>query len=83
MHSSWLTMCKLMCAVSYCRTYIEDYNTGTLSHKKYYDLDLYERKRALKAAKRGKTLVSAFIYPAWIVCFLLCALSGQSALHAR
>lgn len=39
---------------------MEDYNTGTLPHKKYYDLDLYERKRALKAAKKGATLVCAF-----------------------
>lgn len=38
------------------KTYVEDYNTGTLPHKKYYDLDLYERKRALKAAKKGKTV---------------------------
>ncbi|KAK9905919.1 hypothetical protein WJX75_008954 [Coccomyxa subellipsoidea] len=38
------------------KTYMEDYNTGTLPHKKYYDLDLYERKRALKAAKKGATL---------------------------
>eukprot|EP01026_Neomeris_dumetosa_P017921 TRINITY_DN1698_c0_g1_i1.p1 TRINITY_DN1698_c0_g1~~TRINITY_DN1698_c0_g1_i1.p1 ORF type:complete len:509 (-),score=77.12 TRINITY_DN1698_c0_g1_i1:1351-2715(-) len=25
------------------REYMEDYNTGTLPHKKYYDLELYER----------------------------------------
>ena len=36
---------------------MEDYNTATLPHKKYYDLDVYERKRIMKAAKKGKTLV--------------------------
>lgn len=42
---------------------MEDYNTGTLPHKKYYDLDLYEKKRALKAAKSGKNLVRASVHP--------------------
>ena len=31
------------------RTFVEDYNTGTLPHKKYYDLAAYERKKTLKA----------------------------------
>lgn len=38
---------------------MEDYNTATLPHKKFYDLDLYERRRLMKAAKKGKTLVCA------------------------
>lgn len=38
------------------RDFIEEYNTATLPHKKYYDLDLYERRRALKAAKKGVPL---------------------------
>ncbi|KAK9836123.1 hypothetical protein WJX81_003270 [Elliptochloris bilobata] len=37
------------------RTYMEDFNTGTLPHKKYYDLDAYERRRAVKAAKKGSS----------------------------
>ena len=36
---------------------MEDFNTGTLPHKKYYDLDVYERRRAAKAAKRGPAAV--------------------------
>ncbi len=54
------------------RTYVEDYNTGTLPHKKYYDLDLYERKRALKAAKKGKTVVCAILVVHWsLSCVLI------------
>eukprot|EP00879_Flechtneria_rotunda_P025828 GHRR01027480.1.p1 GENE.GHRR01027480.1~~GHRR01027480.1.p1 ORF type:complete len:361 (+),score=132.96 GHRR01027480.1:358-1440(+) len=33
------------------RDYMEDFNTGTLPHKKYYDLDAYERGQAAKAAR--------------------------------
>lgn len=39
------------------RTYMEDFNTGTLPHRKYYNLELYERRRAEKAAKKNKPLV--------------------------
>ncbi|KAL6780723.1 hypothetical protein ACKKBF_B12010 [Auxenochlorella protothecoides x Auxenochlorella symbiontica] len=35
------------------REYMEDYNTATLPHQKYYDTELYERQRAAKAAKRA------------------------------
>uniref|UniRef100_A0A061QX57 Nucleic acid binding n=1 Tax=Tetraselmis sp. GSL018 TaxID=582737 RepID=A0A061QX57_9CHLO len=35
------------------RTYMEDFNTGTLPHKKYYDNDAYQRAKALKAAQKG------------------------------
>ncbi len=57
---------------------MEDYNTATLPHKKFYDLDLYERRRLVKAAKKGKTLVCASDSPrhAWSVQML------QSRLHA-
>lgn len=34
------------------KEFIEDYNTGTLPHKKYYDLELYERQAAAKEAGR-------------------------------
>lgn len=34
------------------KTYMEDFNTGTLPHKKYYDNDSYERAKAIKEAKR-------------------------------
>jgi hypothetical protein len=36
---------------------MEDFNTGTLPHKKYYDLDAYERRRAAKAASKGAAAV--------------------------
>ncbi|MEW5303490.1 MAG: hypothetical protein WDW36_006176 [Sanguina aurantia] len=49
------------------RDFMEDYNTATLPHRKYYNLDVYERekaaKEAIKAAKAGgkgkaKTLIN-------------------------
>ena len=35
--------------------FMEDYNTGTLPHRKYYDLMAYAQQQAVKAAKKGKT----------------------------
>eukprot|EP01023_Acetabularia_acetabulum_P026339 TRINITY_DN2505_c0_g1_i5.p1 TRINITY_DN2505_c0_g1~~TRINITY_DN2505_c0_g1_i5.p1 ORF type:complete len:442 (+),score=131.62 TRINITY_DN2505_c0_g1_i5:2317-3642(+) len=35
------------------REYMEDYNTGTLPHKKYYDLELYERNLHDMRSKEG------------------------------
>jgi len=35
------------------KDYIEDYNTGTMPHRKYYNLELYERQKAAKAAAKG------------------------------
>ena len=35
--------------------FMEDYNTGTLPHRKYYDLMAYAQQQAMKAAKKGKT----------------------------
>lgn len=35
--------------------FMEDYNTGTLPHKKYYDLMAYAQQQALKAAKKGRS----------------------------
>lgn len=40
------------------RTFCEDYNTATLPHKKYYNLQQYERDMAEGAAKRGLSEVS-------------------------
>ncbi|KXZ56524.1 hypothetical protein GPECTOR_1g470 [Gonium pectorale] len=40
------------------KDYMEDYNTGTLAHRKYYDLEAYERARAAKAAAKGAKLAS-------------------------
>jgi hypothetical protein len=34
------------------KEYCEDYNTGTLAHKKYYDYDAYMRAKAIKEAKK-------------------------------
>lgn len=33
-------------------TFMEDFNTGTLPHRKYYDLDAYRRRQETKAAKK-------------------------------
>ncbi|WIA29267.1 hypothetical protein OEZ86_011775 [Tetradesmus obliquus] len=35
------------------REYMEDFNTGTLPHKKYYDLAAFERSEKIKAAGGG------------------------------
>lgn len=35
------------------KDYMEEYNTATLPHKKYYDLDMYEKQQAAKAARKG------------------------------
>ncbi len=40
------------------RTFMEDYNTGTFPHRKYYDLAVYEKKKALKASGAGSDEVS-------------------------
>ena len=45
---------------------MEDYNTGTLPHKKYYDLIAYEKKKALRAAEDGSDNVSRAHLNAWI-----------------
>lgn len=39
------------------RSFMEDFNTGTLPHRKYYNVDAYEAEKAAKAAKRQKPLV--------------------------
>ncbi|KAL4433824.1 hypothetical protein ABPG75_000265 [Micractinium tetrahymenae] len=35
------------------KDFMEEYNTATLPHKKYYDLELYEKQQAAKAARKG------------------------------
>ena len=35
------------------RDYIEDYNTASLPHRKYYNLEAYEKYKAAKRAARG------------------------------
>ena len=35
-----------------CRTFIEDYNTGTLPHQKYYDLAAYEETEGVRKPGR-------------------------------
>ncbi|PRW57929.1 RNA-binding 25 [Chlorella sorokiniana] len=35
------------------KDFMEEYNTATLPHKKYYDLELHEKQQAAKAAKKG------------------------------
>jgi hypothetical protein len=51
------------------RTYMEDFNTGTLPHRKYYNLEVYERRRAEKAAKKKKPLVRH--WASWLIASLL------------
>ena len=38
-------------------TYVEDFNTSTLPHRKYYNLEFYEQERAAKARKKGVPVV--------------------------
>lgn len=38
------------------KDFMEEYNTATLPHKKFYDLELYEKQQAAKAARRGTQL---------------------------
>lgn len=38
--------------------FMEEYNTASLPHKKYYNLELYEKQQAARAARKGITLVS-------------------------
>ena len=38
-------------------TYVEDFNTSTLPHRKYYNLEFYEQERTAKARRTGKPLV--------------------------
>lgn len=35
------------------KEYMEDFNTGTLKHRKFYDLDAYERQQAARQAKKA------------------------------
>lgn len=58
--------------------FMEDYNTGTLPHKKYYDLMAYAHQQAIKAAKKGR---SAGVSCCWLGATLgMCAMSW-AALH--
>lgn len=43
------------------KTYVEDYNTATLPHKKYYDVAAYEAKQRVKSAKKQS-----------VRCWLMC-----------
>ncbi|EFN57120.1 hypothetical protein CHLNCDRAFT_143975 [Chlorella variabilis] len=35
------------------KDYMEEFNTATLPHRKYYDLEMYEKQQAAKAARKG------------------------------
>jgi hypothetical protein len=35
------------------KDFMEEYNTASLPHKKYYDLEVYEKQQAAKAARKG------------------------------
>eukprot|EP00798_Chlamydomonas_sp_ICE-L_P013139 gene13140-3462_t len=34
---------------------MEDFNTGTMPHRKYYNLEVYQREKEARAAKKGRT----------------------------
>ncbi|KAL4450751.1 hypothetical protein ABPG77_001107 [Micractinium sp. CCAP 211/92] len=38
------------------KDFMEEYNTATLPHKKFYDLELYEKQQAAKAVRKGTKL---------------------------
>jgi hypothetical protein len=38
---------------AYYRVCHQDFNTATLPHEKYYNLDIYERKKASQAAAKA------------------------------
>ncbi|GMH39198.1 hypothetical protein BSKO_07096 [Bryopsis sp. KO-2023] len=40
------------------REYVEDFNTGTLPHRKYYDLEMYERQVLEKTVKKKRVKMS-------------------------
>ena len=57
-YSCWRKLCPLLlgCMMSGCQHALrcpQDYNTCTLPHTKYYDLEVYEKKKAARAAKKG------------------------------
>ena len=39
------------------RTYVEDFNTSTLPHRKFYNLEFYHREKAARARKKGHSEV--------------------------
>ena len=39
------------------RTYVEDFNTSTLPHRKFYNLEFYHQERAARARKKGQSVV--------------------------
>ena len=39
------------------RTYVEDFNTSTLPHRKFYNLEFYHREKAARARKKGHSVV--------------------------
>jgi len=47
-------------AKNFFKEYMEDFNTVTLPHKKYYDIEKWEMKEALKKKKK---MMKAFKHP--------------------
>ena len=41
------------------RTYVEDFNTSTLPHRKFYNLEFYHQEKAARARKKGQSVVCA------------------------
>lgn len=57
--------------------FMEEFNTATLPHKKYYNLEVYERERAMKAAKRGAGTGVSWGLPAGLHgCQAVCGMRG-------
>lgn len=60
------------------RTFREDFNTATLPHRKYYNLQEYQRRKAEKAARQGSSDVSARLPQSrCFLAFLVDVSSGQ------
>jgi len=64
--------------------FMEDYNTGTLPHKKYYDLMAYAQQQAIKAAKKGRStgvsLWHLVLQGAWLPAMVTVACHLQNAM---
>ena len=61
--------------------FMEDYNTGTLPHRKYYDLMAFAREKALRAAKKGKDAGVSVTALRNACCACLFALAFDSMPH--
>ncbi len=55
----------------------QDFNTATLPHEKYYNLDIYERRKAAKEARKNASNTQARPLPAHLQD-LPCVVAAQN-----